>query len=550
MWRELLREWVVPPGVAQLLSRWRAPKTQKFWRGQPLPAAPREAAYFAAAHRAALTLTREDDSRSVTALPRGSIVLPVTHGGGDHVQLALSADAWTAEDRVTVKTGTGHVEHSGLIAGKWLDVRLPGSPGTAVTIHTSAPLYCTMPRGVATVASQDRSVRHILVLILDGLTPYLAAPDGHDAPNIGRFFRQGFHATNGWATGEWTLPTTASFFTGVYTSRHAMYHPTRPTRPPERALLAEIVQAQGFHTLGLSTANRLTPAYGTHRGFDRFLYHWPYPGYTTKDYDPARWCDEILGHLDAHRHDRTFVYAQFPDTHPAWNIGPLTRAFNLQRRGNSTGLDLDALRSHPDAGEQGRQVNAIRLRELDRLLGGLFLFIEREIADSTLVVLTSDHGTPWFPLRRNRPTDEPHLVDHRTRVEFLMRGPGVPARTMDSLCSPTIDFMPTLLRAASLPAPADLDGRDLLDPGYRRAAVVSESLYGGVYEIAVRDGQKAYFEKFPMTDDPLAISGPALYRKCFAIDGADYSSPLQGDFATLAALAREHRARMKLDQHD
>jgi hypothetical protein len=264
MWRSLLRDWLVPPAAARMISRWRAPKTQKFWRGQPLAASPRDAAYFAAAGHGGVTLTREDDSRSAALLPPTPVVLQVAHATGDHVQLAVTADKWDSHDRVKVSAGNAAVEHSGLMAGKWLDLRLPWAPGSNVTVHASAPVYCTVPRVVATARAGATGVRHVVVLILDGLTPYLAPPGGHDAANIQRFFRDGFLATNGWATGEWTLPTTASFFTGVYTARHRMYHPTRPTSPPERPLLPELMRGNGFHTLALSTANRLTPAYGSH----------------------------------------------------------------------------------------------------------------------------------------------------------------------------------------------------------------------------------------------------------------------------------------------
>jgi arylsulfatase A-like enzyme len=389
-------------------------------------------------------------------------------------------------------------------------------------------------------------VRHVVVIVRDGMTPSLRMAGDGATPNIERFFGGGFFASNGWATGEWTLPATGSFCTGLYTSRHGMYHPTKPTRMPSRPTMAELFQAAGFHTVGFSTANRFTPAYGSHRGFDRFIYHWPYAGHTSMDYDPARWCDEVLGHLDTHRHDRSFVYVHFPDTHPAWNVPPLTRAFNLQRRGDSTGHDLDALGMHPSADSQGRLLNAIRLHDLDRLLGGLFDFIERNLAGETVVALTADHGTPWAQVRSRRPEDEPYLVDHRTQVEFRMRGPGVPGRRLEGLCSPTVDLMPTLLGAAGLQAPADIDGRNLLDPGYRREFAVSESLYGGVYELAIRDGRRAWFEKYPMKDHPLAVSGPAFYAKCFEVGAADYCSPLGGDFTELKAAARAHRAAVRM----
>jgi arylsulfatase A-like enzyme len=174
------------------------------------------------------------------------------------------------------------------------------------------------------------------------------------------------------------------------------------------------------------------------------------------------------------------------------------------------------------------------------------LFIEREISDTTLVILTADHGTPWFPLRPKRPADEPYLVDHRTHVEFRLRGPGVPARRMDGLCSPTIDLMPTLLTAAGLEPPAGIDGRNLLDPAYRRDFAVSESLYGGVYELAIRDAKRAYFEKYRMSDDPLAVSGPAFYSKCFKVGTPDYCSPLDGDFPELKQAAHAHRQVVRM----
>jgi arylsulfatase A-like enzyme len=547
--RAFIRDWLVPPALLGLWRRWRAPRIQKFWSGAPLPACPAEAAYFSSAGHAGLTLTRQDDSRNAAKVVNAGR-LPLPRAPGDHVQLAVAADKWSPQDRLTISVGANSLTHSGLAAARWLDLRIAARTDDAeMTLRTTQPVFVTVPRRVTTLPPQAAGVRHFVVVVLDGMTPHLridgAAAEGL-TPNIERFFAGGFFAPNGWSTGEWTLPATGSFCTGLYTSRHGMHHPTKPMRMPEKTTLAEIFQAAGFQTLGFSTANRFTPAYGSHRGFDRFIYHWPYPGHTSMDYDPARWCDELLGHLDTHRFDRSFIYVHFPDTHPAWNVPPLTRAFNLQRRGDSTGHDLDALARHASAESQGRQLNGIRLHDLDRLLGGIFDFIDRNLAGQTVVALTADHGTPWAQLRRRRPADEPYLVDHRTHVEFRMRGPGVPARTLKGLCSPTVDLMPTLLAAAGLQPPPGLDGRDLLDPGYRRDFAVSESLYGGVYELAIRDGKRAYFEKFRMTDDPLAVSGPAFYTKCFALDAADYCSPLYGDFAELKEAARAHRDAVRM----
>jgi arylsulfatase A-like enzyme len=553
MIKRFLVDWLIPSGALRAWRRARTPATQKFWCGQTVESPPLESAYFTRMGLRAATVTHRDDSRNA-ALLSNSATLPLDAAAGDHAQIALAAERWRPEDTVTLTTAAASVEHSGLTPGEWLDVRIAcKTQADAISIVATAPVVCTMPRRVATQPTAEGGIRHVVVLVLDGLTPFLALERGHDvvndatAPNTTRFFADGFHARNGWATGEWTLPTTASFFTGLYTARHGMYHPTRETRTPRAPLLAEILQAAGFHTFALSTANRLTPAFGSHRGFDRFMYHWAYPGRTAMDYDPARWCDEITGHLDTHRHDKTFTYVQFPDTHPPWHIGPLTRAFNLQRRGNSTGHDLDRLKSHPDAAHQGRMLNAIRLHELDRLLGGLYRYIETGLAAETLVVLTADHGTPWSQVRSRRPADEPYLVDQRIHIDLRMRGPGVPSGTFDGLCSPNIDLMPTLLARVGLPVPEAIDGRDLLGPDYRRDVVVSESLYSGVYEIAVRDGLRTYIEKFHMRDEPLSIAETPHYRKIFPAMTDDYTAPLDRVSDDLAAAAAAHRIHVKLE---
>jgi hypothetical protein len=106
-----------------------------------------------------------------------------------------------------------------------------------------------------------------------------------------------------------------------------------------------------------------------------------------------------------HREDATFTYIHFPDTHPAWNIPPLTRAFNLARRGDSTGHDLDRLENTEIGAEQGNQLLLLRLHEFDRAIESLLRYIELNAAKETVVVLrqtTARHGRIF--MRTTRPT--------------------------------------------------------------------------------------------------------------------------------------------------
>jgi arylsulfatase A-like enzyme len=78
------------------------------------------------------------------------------------------------------------------------------------------------------------------------------------------------------------------------------------------------------------------------------------------------------------------------------------------------------------------------------------------MAENTVVVFTTDHGIA-FPRAKST------LYDPGIRTTLLVRWPGVtdPGRICDSLVS-NVDVCPTLLEAAGIDVPADLNGRSLL----------------------------------------------------------------------------------------
>jgi hypothetical protein len=550
--KDFYKTWMEPPGVRAWRTRHPAPDLQKFWTGTPVSAPPLERAYFDQHELESATITRRDDSRSCGLVTRSARLRVPTVGPGESVQLAVSADAWLPDSRLVCRAGGTSVTHTGLTPGRWLDIRLDAAGATEVEITTDQPLWVSYPR-VARRRAKGSS-RHVLVMVLDGLSRRALAarhptdPDRTPTPNLDRFFAKGYVASTGFSSAEWTLPTTGSFFSGLYASRHGLVHPTRTNcHPRDRKLLAEYLQEAGFHTMAMSTGNRLTPAFDGHRGFDRFIYHWPYEGRTAFDYNPAVWIDEIIGHLDVHRHDSTFIYAHFSDTHPAWNVPPLTRAFNLSRRGDSTGHDLDRLEESPLGNDQGLQLLLVRLYDLDRALGGLLDYFERELSDEFIVVMTADHGSPWadfvhLPAGR----DKLVLNEFQIGTPFRIRGAGVPSSAKDQLVCPNLDLMPTLLRLAGVQAPPDLDGRDLFAGGEPREHIISESLYKTAYEIAISNDREQWIEKYPMDEATNKLTGPAFYRGGFAVGTTDFRVPQRTDHPEFEQVVQDHIRRVRL----
>jgi hypothetical protein len=547
-------QWLEPPGIYQWRTRHSQPDLQKFWAGTPVAAPPLESKYFHSVGLESRTITRRDDSRACGYVVRDiSLPLPELREG-ENVQFAVTPDRWVSDSSVSFTVGGQTTTQKSLEATRWLDIRLDGSAGAKeLAIKTDEPLWVSYPRTVQTrTVRTQSSPRHVIVLVIDGMGRRVMA-DRHPTechrpitPNLDRFFAGGLDAPLGFASSEWTLPATASFFSGLYASRHRMVHPSLPMHyGADHRLLAEYFQEAGYHTFALSAGNRLTPAFGSHRGFDRFLYHWPYEGQlTVLNYDPAVWVSEIIGHVDLHKADATFTYAHFPDTHPAWNVPPFTRSFNLGRRGDSTGHDFDRLERSALGRDQGRQLLLLRLYEFDRILGSLLQYLDSELADETIVMLTADHGTPWPDFHDSYASSNPYLNEFRIGTFLKMKGRGVPPGRRMELVSPNIDLMPTLLHAAGMSVPDGLDGKDLLGPLPEREYVISESIFRDKYEVAISDKRRQWIERYPIDESSLQATGPAVFRGGFPLGCTNYSAPVNQVDPDFQAAAAAHLRKM------
>ena len=93
----------------------------------------------------------------------------------------------------------------------------------------------------------------------------------------------------------------------------------------------------------------------------------------------------------------------------------------------------------------------------DAAVGMLLARLESSgLADSTMVIVSGDHGPPGFPHGKC------NLYDFGTSVALAICGPQIPAdRTIDDLVSLT-DIAPTILESAGLPIPESMTGKSLL----------------------------------------------------------------------------------------
>ena len=110
---------------------------------------------------------------------------------------------------------------------------------------------------------------------------------------------------------------------------------------------------------------------------------------------------------------------------------------------------------------------------------------EQDLADDTLVILTTDHGLPF-------PGGKSTLSDRGLGVMLIMRGPGGfhGGRVTDALVS-QIDLFPTICALIGIDRPEHVQGRSLLPVMRRERREVNDAVFGEITYHAAYDPQRA-----------------------------------------------------------
>lgn len=120
---------------------------------------------------------------------------------------------------------------------------------------------------------QRNNMRNILLIILDTLRRDRLSAYGHTRDTSPAFDAFAANATlfeRAVATSQWTIPSHASMFTGLFPSSHRLTQ-SNGRLPSQQPVLAEILRDSGYHTAAFCN-NPLVGVLdnGLQRGFDRF----------------------------------------------------------------------------------------------------------------------------------------------------------------------------------------------------------------------------------------------------------------------------------------
>lgn len=410
--------------------------------------------------------------------------------------------------------------------------RVVAEIGLAIVVLASCAL-APRPRQnpeirLPSAAAPARS-RSVVLVVLDTLRRSSLALHGYGrrtTPNLDRWAESALVFDQATSVGSWTLPAHASMFTGLYPRSHGA-HGYRSEKlkestyrlPESCDTLAEIASRAGFATVGV-VANHLylDRRFGTAQGFAQYFVDPPCPGlrlppaeFLLEKLDPYAsrildWpyvrdtfiTDAALEALEDLRGRPFFLFVNYLDVHrpnyrPPTAEVPGEDEIVVPRHFPEL---LRVLRGEPiDERVRRSLVNAYdrELQHLDVELGRLLARLaEPDLAQDTLVIVTSDHGEHF---------GEHGLVDHAALlydeavdVPLIVRGPGVsPGRSRRPV--QVVDIFPTALEHLGLPVPPTCQGvsllrgdeRDAVSEWYAAAnGFLLQPEYGGRFDADVR----------------------------------------------------------------
>ncbi len=322
--------------------------------------------------------------------------------------------------------------------------------------------------------------RVVIAVFIDGLSAEVLSPKNAQDwfPHSSEFFAKGSQFRSSFSTGQWTFPSVASFFTGLYPLRHRMNNPSNETFLPEGyKTLPELFREQGYFTTQICSNQRKNPFHGYLRGFDRTLYK---ANLSCPDV-----VDLTIESLKSFAGRDQFIWMTLFDLHHLLNHLPDTQTqLEMSLEEHDYGFE-EGVKSVDWGHDQKKIARYFRqVRFVDQSLSRLYQHIQAQYSEEEVLVLAcSDHGQSYLSL------DKDPLGSHRVHVPLLIYG--APQKGIQSELISGADIAPTLLHLSGLKIPQGLDGVvPKVFGGAGREFCLSELIYPGKNYYAVVHHEK------------------------------------------------------------
>jgi len=306
---------------------------------------------------------------------------------------------------------------------------------------------------IAEYSRRDRHVavlrpiagQNVLLVTIDTLRADALGSYGGPAatPNLDRLARQGVRYDFAHAHAVVTLPSHTSILTGRYPFEHGVRDNSGYRLAAATPTIATLLKAAGYHTAAFIGGFPLNARFGLTRGFDVYDDRMGEAHGPIEFALPERRAEAVIATAQAWirtQPDQWFAWVHLFDPHaPYAPPAPFNRQYA----------------DRPYDGE---------VAYVDQALAPLFESVKSQ-ARPTFIVVTADHGEALGD--HGEATHGLFAYESTLRVPLILAqhipGQEAPERTeASSVPVRHVDLLPTMLSAVSLPAPAGVPGRSLL----------------------------------------------------------------------------------------
>jgi arylsulfatase A-like enzyme len=314
-------------------------------------------------------------------------------------------------------------------------------------------------------------------------------------PRIDALAQDGVRFDQAISSSGWTLPAVASLLTGTWPTIHGAVGQGVMLRPlrAEVKTAAEVMQANGYHTVGFANAAFVSPMVGINRGFDLFDHQYSY-NYDARNAQLV--VDLAIRQLHAQEGKPTFFFIHLFDPH--LNYAPPAGYDTKYTSGRTSppapltmeicqGMQTGKDGRDPPSDEDIAYVRGVYLGEINFLDAQVGRFIDElqmlGLYQDATIVVAADHGEEFWD---HRGFEHGHtLYDELIHVPLIVKFPSdvVTSRRVVSEPVRVLDVMPTVLDLLGIDPPATFDGKSLLplvrgEPDADRPAFSESTLYG------------------------------------------------------------------------
>ena len=309
--------------------------------------------------------------------------------------------------------------------------------------------------------------KKVILIIIDTLrADYVGAYGNPDAvsPALDALAAQGVQFDDVLAQCSWTRPSIGSFLTSLYPRTLGLYLEKGEILADRFTTLAEVLQQNGFKTLGLTANPNINSAFNFHQGFDlhvdsNVLFDWMKP-----EEDTVSRNQQSLPKANALFKKALDWIAQSPPEEAAYIQFNLMEVHEWVVRRRIS----DMLRKEYATGfKPGPYVKYPRLvRQVTDDIGAFVSQVQEQPGwEDTLFVFLSDHGEGLGD-HPDVKLSEYHgrlLYESQLRVPMIFYRKGWrPERSRIQQTVRLLDFMPTLLDLLAISGPEEMQGLSLM----------------------------------------------------------------------------------------